>query len=73
MSEWISVNDRLPEYGVEVLVEVDGHRNPSWRNNYNLVAYLNSYDKQFREERHEDEIVIGVIYWMPLPVAPKGN
>ena len=70
---WISVKDSLPEYGEEVLVEVDGHHGSSWRNNYNLVAYRSRYDNKFREERHPDEIVINVIYWMPLPSPPGAN
>lgn len=36
---WHSVNDKLPELGVEVLVWIDGHRGPSERNNFALVAY----------------------------------
>jgi len=69
---WISVKDSLPEYGVEVLVEVDGHRGPSWRNNHNLVAYL-AKNNNFYEERHESNIPLPVTHWMPLPEPPKGE
>lgn len=71
MSEWISVKERLPEIGEEVLVEVDGHRGPAWRNNHNLIAYLASDRKTFYEERHDEKPLHGVTHWMHLPDPPK--
>ena len=68
-NKWISIKDKLPEYGEEVLVECDGHRGPSWRNNYNLVAYRGT-SGGFFEERHRSENPLPVIYWMKLPNAP---
>jgi len=70
MNEWINVRDGLPAWGEEVLVEVNGHRNPSWRNNYNVVAYR-STGGRFYEERHPSDTPLPVIYWMPLPKPPK--
>jgi hypothetical protein len=63
---WISVKDQLPEVEVEVLVEVDGHRGPYWRNNHNLVAYI-TMGGQWFEERHGWEPLLQVTHWMPLP------
>lgn len=70
MGEWISVNDRMPEPYREVLVEVDGHRRPNWRNNYNLVAYI-ADSGQWWEERHNIEEIIGVTHWIELPEPPE--
>jgi len=69
MSEWINIKDKLPEYGEEVLVEVNGHRGPSWRNNHNLVAYL-TQGGCWLEERHGVN-PLSVTHWMPLPPPPK--
>ena len=70
MNEWVKLKDRMPDAYVEVLVEVDGHRGPSWRNNHMLVAYM-GHDGHFWEERHKDKELIGVTHWMPLPEPPK--
>lgn len=66
---WNSIKDKKPEPMVEVLVEVDGHRGPSWRNNHNLVAYM-STDGEFYEERHESHVPLNVTHWMALPEPP---
>lgn len=66
--QWVSVKDKLPETGVEVLVEVDGHRGPSWRNNHNLVAFLTK-SGCWIEERHGWN-PLPVTHWMPLPEPP---
>lgn len=63
---WTPVTDALPEAMEEVLVWVDGHRGPSWRNNHALVAYLGE-DGQWYEERHLDcGAIAGVLMWMPI-------
>jgi hypothetical protein len=70
--EWVNVKERLPEKGVEVLVEVNGHRGPAWRNNHNLVAYLTE-GGAWIEERHGWN-PLDVISWQEiLPDAPKDN
>jgi hypothetical protein len=71
MSDWISVKDRLPKWGDEVLALVDGHRGPSWCNIYPLVVYRSRFDGQFYEERHDEFAVHGVLYWMPIPEKPQ--
>jgi hypothetical protein len=51
----------------EVLVLVDGHRSPSWRNSYQLVAYM-ALDGTWWEERHPSAgPLIGVVAWMHSP------
>lgn len=57
-------------YNTEVLVSVDGHRGPAWSNRHCLVAYRNVFSGLWFEARHEDEDVIGVTHWMPLPDPP---
>lgn len=65
--EWHDVNVDLPELGEEVLVWIDGHRNPSWRNSYALVAYRE--DIGWFEERHYDrDPLVGVIKWAYIPI-----
>ena len=69
--QWIKLADEKPDHNTEVLVWVDGHRNPNWRNNYAVVAYLDNND-DFHEETHDDrDTLYGVIYWMPLPKPPE--
>lgn len=63
--KWIDVKKSLPPFYTEVLVWIDGHRGPSWRNNHALVAYLNKDGKWF-EERHSDKELIGVIKWTKI-------
>lgn len=60
---WNPFPDTKPDLYEEVLVYVDGHRGPSWSNNYCLVAYLNE-NGEWRQERHgEAEPIVGVIQW----------
>lgn len=64
-SEWVDCRDSLPEPYTEVLVWVDGHRGPDWKNNHALVAYRTQGGKWF-EERHCEQELIGVIKWTPI-------
>lgn len=61
MSEWISVNERLPEYGERVLV-TEGHAT--------FEASLSISHKWVR-----CDMALGwledVTHWMPLPEPPK--
>lgn len=65
---WISVKDRLPLYGMEVIIaNVD---------NDVCVAYLFSdeYNNIYKTGFHDDEFVymnIQPTHWMPLPDPPK--
>lgn len=66
--KWVDIKDELPETLEEVLVWIDGHRGPWWRNNYALVAYLSGIDFKFYEERHCDTPLVGVIKWSKIDV-----
>jgi hypothetical protein len=73
LPRWIPVAERLPEPGEEVLVFIDGHRGPAWKNNYSLVAYLGASVTPgcWLQERHPDaDPIVGVTHWMPLPAPP---
>ena len=60
MSEWISVNERYPKYGAEVLGFRDGIGVS--------IMWLNEVTMEF----HDDEAgyMLGVTHWMPLPEFP---
>ena len=60
--KWTYLKDGRPPIAEEVLVEVEGHRGPAWRNNHYLVAYLGS-DGNFWEERHPSDEPLPVIKW----------
>ena len=63
--------DDLPDFGKEVVIWVDGHRGPAWRNSHGLVAYY-ATDGQWWEERHDDEPLIGVTHWARF-TGPNGE
>lgn len=62
---WNDLSKKTPPEMDEVLVWIDGHRGPSWRNNYALVAYYSNGN--FWEERHKSkEPLVGVIKWAAI-------
>ena len=64
MAEWISVKDRLPEEGIDVLVYDDD-------TNMFLIAW---YDKTLDKWLSTDiGRLFGVTHWMSLPEPPKGE
>ena len=66
--KWISVDDRLPEFGVSVLARCFYHG--KWRT---LVCYRS---KENFGEWYTDEVCqwVKVTHWMPLPSdPPKGE
>ena len=67
--EWISVEDRLPEDGVEVLACVGSlvSLDDGFASRY--VAWLD-YDGQSPEWVTSGEQLKGVTHWQPLPVPP---
>lgn len=64
--DWKNVEDELPEAGEEVLVWIDGHREPAWRNNYALVAYIASNGYWFEERHFSGKPLVGVIKWCQI-------
>ena len=68
LGEWTPIKDALPEPMCEVLVWVDGHRGPAWKNNHALDAYLGT-DGNWWEERHPSkEPLIGVFLWKDIGI-----
>ena len=59
VQEWISVKDRLPEQGKEIIVYSGGVLKPT------VFAY------QFWNKHYDSWARI--THWMPLPPAPKGE
>ena len=65
MGDWVSVEDRLPEKSVSVLVAIldgDGSK-------HTVKAYYISEDGCFEAER--GGIYMGVTHWMPFPQPPE--
>jgi hypothetical protein len=73
MSEWIDVNDRLPEPSEEP-IECSGY------SEYVLIydghIYLGRYYFPIREfvlDNERESVAYSVTHWMPLPTPPKGG
>jgi hypothetical protein len=66
MSEWISVDDRLPKAG-EWALWLDGEKTMG---NYDLFHHVDKIDSR-------KEALVNYIHnythWMPLPAPPKGE
>jgi hypothetical protein len=76
MSEWISVNDRLPENEQAVLVSRDATTMQLERDAeyckiclYALDGNEGWYDFQTDEDENQD--FFKITHWMPLPELPK--
>lgn len=70
MNEWISVKDKLPDYGEEVLAILSGRPNEfvTLMEAYMLAAY---YPEAWFVDEYPDWDDAQVSYWMPLPEPPK--
>jgi len=71
MSNWISVNDRLPEeyYGVLVL-DANGNIHIAWHS----LSFKDNFKESIYENEGDIKISIkrrNVTHWMPLPEPPK--
>ena len=62
VQEWISVAERLPDVGCDVLFVCENK-------NYGVGAYSDTYRDFFSGQFP----VKGVTHWMPLPEPPKGE
>lgn len=69
MSEWISITDRLPEIGEDILIRV------KCSSYYNVEQGLykgnNEWINCWFSIRNEN--LYRVTHWMPLPEPPKGE
>ena len=63
---WNNPKLTLPHPYEEVLVKIDGKRNPMWRNNYCLVAYCNEKGEWFEERHPSKDPIVGVIGWKEI-------
>jgi hypothetical protein len=64
---WINAIAFPPQPFEEVLVWIDSHRGPSWRNNHALVAYLNERGEWLQERHPSADPLVGVLYYMSVP------
>lgn len=60
-TEWISVNDRLPEKGIVVIVYAPTLVLTGYMNNEQWYQYMNA---------GEGDMLLKVTHWMPLPEPP---
>lgn len=73
MSEWISVRDRLPEEGEEVLAWFEYYRYGEYNclyQRYGIGAYFENF-KSWLINGETGWRDLRVIAWMPLPTPPK--
>ena len=63
---WNDCKLSKPEPMTEVLVWIDGHRGPQWKNNHALVAYMNHAGEWHEERHYKREPLAGVIAWTPI-------
>ena len=74
MSEWIDVNDRLPEDFVDVLIYAKSEKTATYNagDMYmaidQIVLWNDTLERSFRTDRFFNG---RVLYWMTLPEAPK--
>ena len=70
--QWISVEDRLPEPGVPVLVNYIGTDELTYADG--VVAWTDWgalwWEGSLADS--EDEVTVPITHWMPLPEAPEG-
>jgi hypothetical protein len=60
-SQWVSVEDRLPESGIEVLTW-GSHSHPS-------ISYYSTLDSKWNDAA-DPAWLTGITHWMPLPTPP---
>ena len=68
VQEWISVNDRLPDYFTSVLVWCPG-------NKCIYAAYRNARQEWYTfDDTIAGHVVVNMVtHWMPMPAPPKGG
>ena len=66
VQEWISVDDRLPEQGERVLATDGG---------FVGELYVNSRCQwqRYNVNDHSLMMSLDILWWMPLPLPPKGE
>lgn len=72
MAEWISVKNRLPKDGKEVLCWYEYFRYGSYNRMFQTYGIGHCYNKMWFGEV-ANGIRARVIAWMPLPEPPKGE
>ena len=68
VQEWVSVDDRLPDYFTSVLVWCPG-------NKCIYAAYRNARQEWYTfDDTIAGHVVVNMVtHWMPMPTAPKGE
>lgn len=72
MNEWISVEERLPESGEEVLIWYSYFRYGDYNayyQTYGLAHYIEEYKGWYGQDASGTDFK--VLYWAPLPKPPE--
>lgn len=64
MGKWISVNEKLPQEGMEVLVYLPG------KGGRIKIDFMDT-ESQGKEDPWNTYVKSAITHWMPLPEAPK--
>lgn len=70
MSEWISVKDRLPKIGVEVLI-FDADSSNDFHDVWSLARDEEYDDIGWNDKNGDWYYLDDVTHWMPLPEPPQ--
>ena len=71
MSEWISVEDRLPEEGQKVLVSFIWFESRERGNAVLLYGNYDDHNWRTADDGSELDYSVLVTHWTPLPEAPE--
>ena len=69
-SEWISVNDRLPDYMQNCLIYNGNPRREKCIKEMNISIAMHCVPGHFTRTNVPDKYIT---YWMPLPEPPEGE
>ena len=80
MSEWISVEDQMPEFGIKVMAiwrPIDWEERPFHREiivgTFHIEEYSEISDKPFFWSNQEYDMETHITHRQPLPELPRGK